>query len=370
MTSATPKTMHVIATLRGGGAERLLTNIVLQQNAPDRTCVVTLLPGGVFRATLENAGFTVIDLGMQRQIDALRGVFRLAALMRARAPEIVQGWMYHANLMAFFALRLSRLRDTRLVWGTFCTDIPKSDLPLSLRIVRSMNAFFSRYVDTVVYNGEEVRDFHRRIGFRERNAVVISNCIDPEIFRHDLQKRQALRRELGIGDDKVVIAVVARVDPMKDWPTVREAVRDLPDVITIAVGKGTDELPPQDGFIGLGWYDDVAGILSAADIFLLGSAFGEGTSLALGEAMLCGLPCVVTDVGDNAALVGDAGIVVEPRNTASMRAAIVQLAGSRAQREALGRMARQRAAVAAVRQETIELHAPALASDQRATRNP
>ena len=102
-------------------------------------------------------------------------------------------------------------------------------------------------------------------------------------------------------------------------------------------------MPPQPGFIGLGWRDDVVRILSAADIFLLGSAFGEGTSLALGEAMLCGLPCVVTDVGGNSALVGDGGIVVEPRNPAAIRQAIQQLASDRERREALGRIARARA---------------------------
>jgi len=120
-------------------------------------------------------------------------------------------------------------------------------------------------------------------------------------------------------------------------------VRDMPGVVTLAIGKGTNELPPQAGFIALGWRDDVVRILSAADIFLLSSAFGEGTSLALGEAMLCGLPCVVTDVGGNAALVGDGGIVVGRRNPAAIRQALLQLAGDRERRETLGSTARARA---------------------------
>jgi glycosyltransferase involved in cell wall biosynthesis len=354
MPTVDPQTLHVITALHGGGAERLLTNVVLQEQAPETTTVVSLMPGGVFRTTLENAGFTVTDLGMHSALGAFVGVFRLAALLRRSRPAVVQGWMYHANLLAFLALRLAGLRDTRLIWGTFCTDIPSGNLPLVMNVVRRANAFLSRFVDTVVYNAAEARDFHHGLGFREKHSVIISNSIDGDVFRHDERKRNAIRRDLGIADDTVVVAIVARVDPMKDWDTLREAVHCIPGVVTVAVGKGTDELTAQEGFLGLGWRDDVAGILSAADIFLLGSAFGEGLSLALGEAMLCGLPSVVTRVGGNGTLTGDAGIVVEPRDAAAMREAIVQLANDRGRREILGRRARQRALAATPRSSSAD----------------
>ena len=363
MPTGTPRTMHVITALHGGGAERLLTNVVLQDDAPASTLVVSLLPGGVFRAALEDAGFTVIDLNMRSPLHAVRGVFRLAALMREQRPEIVQGWMYHANLLSLLALRLARLRGVSLIWGVFCTGSPAADLSLRLRLVRRANAILSRFVDALVYNAEEARQFHQALGFHEKKSRIISNSIDADVFRHDARKRRALRRELGIADDTVVVAVVARVDPMKDWPTLRDAVRDLPGVVTVAVGKGTDELPHQQGFLGLGWRYDVPAILSAADIFLLGSAFGEGLSLALGEAMLCGLPCVVTRVGGNGTLAGDAGIVIEPRDAQAMRDAILQLANDRELRERLGNRARQRALERATRRADVE-ELPAAASGE------
>lgn len=364
MTDPTPETLYVTTTLHGGGAERLLTNILLRHGAPDRVSVVSLLPGGVFRPLLEDAGIHVTDLGMIQQRDAVRGLFRLAALIRHRRPAIVHGWMYHANLLAFAALMLSGRPRTRLFWGIFCTDFGSSRLHWTFRIVRRLNAMFSRRADGIVYNAAEARDFHHAIGFHERRSVVISNCIDPTVFRHDPRQRGALREELGADDDDVVVAIVARVDPMKDWSAVRDAVRELPGVITVAVGKGTDELPPQAGFIGLGWRDDIVRILSGADIFVLGSAFGEGTSLALNEAMLCGLPCVVTDVGGNAALVADGGIVVEPRNIAALREAIIDLTRDSALRESLGRAARARAAAVVPHDDTISrLHALSLARE-------
>ena len=338
-----PQTMYVTTGLRGGGAERLLTNMLLQQGDPDRITVVSLLPGGFFRHTLEDAGIRVIDLGMHRYRDVVRAAFLLARLFRAEQPSLVYGWMYHANLLAMLSLLLAGRPRTRLIWAIFCTDSLDRAFLWKRRVIRGVSAFFSRWVSGIIYNAEEARDYHRGLGFCEPQSVVISNCVDPEVFRHDPRERGALRAELGIKPDEVVVTIIARVNPMKDWETVRQAVRDLPDVVTVAVGKGTNELPPQRGFIGLGWRDDVVRILSAADIFLLGSAFGEGASLALGEAMLCGLPCVVTDVGGNSALVGDGGIVVEPRNPAAIRRAILQLATDRERREALGRMARARA---------------------------
>ncbi|HEV2718751.1 MAG TPA: glycosyltransferase, partial [Thermoanaerobaculia bacterium] len=255
--NGTLPTMYVTTTLHGGGAERLLTNVLLRRGAPEDIDVVSLLPGGVFRAPLENAGIRVTDLGMHRRRDALRGLFRLAALLRERRPAAVQGWMYHANLLAFFALRLAGMRRTPHSWGIFCTDMSGRGLQWRLRLVRRVGAWLSRFVGNVVYNAAEARDFHRRIGFREPRSVVISNHIDPDVFRHDPGHRGALRRELGVDDDAVVVAVVARVDPMKDWQTVRDAVAGLPGVVTVAIGKGTDALPPQTGFLGLGWRDDV-----------------------------------------------------------------------------------------------------------------
>jgi glycosyltransferase involved in cell wall biosynthesis len=338
-----PKTLYVTTGLHGGGAERLLTNMLLQQGDRDRITVVSLLPGGIFRRTIEDAGIRVIDLDMYRYRDVVRAAFSLARLIRAEQPSLVYGWMYHANLLAMLSLLLAGRPRTRLIWAIFCTDALDRAFLGKRRVIRGISAFLSRWVSGIIYNAEEARDYHRGIGFCEPHSVVISNCVDPEVFRHDPRERGALRAELGIKPDEVVVTVIARVNPMKDWETVRQAVRDLPAVVTVAIGKGTNELPPQPGFIGLGWRDDVVRILSAADIFLLGSAFGEGASLALGEAMLCGLPCVVTDVGGNSALVGDGGIVVEPRNPAAIRKAILQLAADREHREALGRMARARA---------------------------
>ncbi|PYS78895.1 MAG: hypothetical protein DMF66_04645, partial [Acidobacteria bacterium] len=295
-------TMHVTNNLHGGGAERLLTNLITQQSSAGRACVVCLHAEGVFRPTLEAAGVEVIGLGVKRWRDAPGGLLRFARLIRRRRPAVVQGWMYHANVFAFLALGLAGRRGTRLVWGIYNSDIYGNQS--TRRNLGGLGKLLSPYVYGVVYNAGQARDFHRSFGFREPRSLVIPNCLDTRKFRRDPALRTPVRRELSVPEDAVLVLTVARVDPMKDWAGVLEAVRDLPGVVTVGVGKGTDELPRQPNFVGLGWREDVQRLLSAADVFLIASAFGEGTSVALAEAMSCGLPSVVTDVGGNGTFVG------------------------------------------------------------------
>lgn len=356
----TPPTMYVTFSLHGGGAERLLTNITLQQRHSREITVVVLRPDGVFRPALEEAGIRVVDLGMHGYHDVFSGIVRLARWIRRIRPGVVHAWDYFANILAFFACKLTR-SEARLFWGLYGTGFgpQKTRLPFSATVL--LNILLSRHVDGVSYNAVEARDYHHALGFRERRSIIISNSIDAEAFRHDVRHRERIRRDLGIGSEEIVVAIVARVDPMKDWPSMLAAVRGLP-VITLAIGQGTETLPQQDGLHTLGWHDDVASVLSAADIFLLGSAYGEGTSLALGEAMLCGVACVVTGVGDNGTLVGDCGIVVPPRDVSAMREAIAELAGDAQRRESLSRCARARAALITLYDERMHrLHDLSLA---------
>src|SRR6476620_2264279 len=112
-----PHTIYVTPGLGGGGAERVLTTVLLvQPAAPERISVVSLVPGGVFRRALERAGIRVTDLGWRGKRDLLRGAFALAAIIRAERPTVVYGWMYSGNLLALLALLLAGRPRTRLFW--------------------------------------------------------------------------------------------------------------------------------------------------------------------------------------------------------------------------------------------------------------
>src|SRR5206468_9156694 len=133
-------------------------------------------------------------------------------------------------------------------------------------------------------------------------------------YQPDAAARGAVRREFGIPEGAIVLAHIARVDPMKDHATFLAAMTRLPEISALMVGAGTENLPAGRNVIRLGRRDDVARLLPAADFVVSSSRFGEGFSNALAEGMACGLPAIATDVGDASVIVGDTGFVVSPED--------------------------------------------------------
>lgn len=338
------RVMHVITGLGTGGAETMLTALAIaraRDGAPTR--VVSLLPGGSNRARLDAAGVETGDLGMSRGRAGPVAMLRLARLIRAQRPDVIQSWMYHADLASLLALALSgRWRRTRLVWGVRCSDMDWSRYSALSRLVVRLCAWLSPLPDVVTVNSEAGRDWHLRLGYRPRRFVVVENGLDAARFAPDPRARREVRAELGLAPDAVAVGAVARADPMKDYPTLLAALGRLEGVICFAVGSGTQSLPATPALRPLGERGDVARLLNGFDIFVSASAFGEGFSNAIAEAMATGLPVVATDAGDARRIVGDAGIVVPPRDPAALAAAIRDLAGDPMRRRALGLRGRAR----------------------------
>ena len=323
------RVMHVITGLDVGGAEGQLALLARVQHARGRTPIIVSLTGpGHLGLSLEKDGIPVFDLGMTRGHPRLGGMFRLIRLIRRFRPRIVQSWMYHADLLAALALRCSgRWHDTPLIWGVRCSDMELSRYPRSLRRVVRLSAFFSFLPDVVVFNADSGLAVHTKLGYRPHRTRVIDNAIDTEKYQPDQALRHAMRKELGIAPGVPLLAHVARLDPMKDHAMFFEAMARLNDVEALVIGRGTEKLPKQRGIHCLGQRDDVARLLTACDLVVSSSAFGEGFSNALAEGMAAGLPAVATDIGDTARIVEGTGLVVPPSDPAALAGAIRRLLG-------------------------------------------
>jgi glycosyltransferase involved in cell wall biosynthesis len=322
----------------------MLANLAIAQKASGRPpLVASLLSDGPMGARLAAAGVEVHPLGMTTVWRVMPGLWRLVRLIRTRRPDVVQSWMYHADLASLVALWLSGRRGrTRLFWGVRCSDMDWSRYHWLSRVVARLCALFSPFPDAVTVNSEAGRAWHLRLGYRPRRFVLVDNGLDPARFAPDGAERAAVRAELGIDAAAVVVGAVARVDPMKDYPTLLDAIARVEGATCIAVGRGTEALPPTPGLRGLGERDDVPRLLNAFDIFVSSSAFGEGFSNAVTEAMAAGLPVVATDVGDARRIVGDAGIIVPPRDPRALADAIRALIADPERRLELGRRGRAR----------------------------
>ena len=328
MTPRPRKIVYVIAGLRRGGAEAMLTRLVTAQpSVAAEIIVVSLIPAEAHVEHLRAEGVTVVELDFGHAGGAATGLFRLARLIAETKPDIVQGWMYHGDLAALVALAMSgRRRHTRLIWSIRCSALDLNRYGIALRAVVNACTLLSHRPDLVTANSAAGLASHLRSGYRPRRAEVILNGIDVDEFRPDAVARRAVRAELSIPDDATVFAHVARVDPMKDHGSFLAAMAELPELRAVLIGGGTENLPAAANIIRLGRRLDVARLTAAADFVVSSSSFGEGFSNVIAEGMACGLPAIATDVGDAALIVGDSGLIVPPASPAALAAAIRMLA--------------------------------------------
>jgi glycosyltransferase involved in cell wall biosynthesis len=322
------KIVYVTAGLRGGGAEAMLTRLATAQpGVADEITLVSLLPAEGHIDRLVAGGVTVVELQFDRVGGAAAGLVKLAKLIADSRPDIVQGWMYHGDLAALVALVMSgRRKQTRLVWSIRCSDMDLRHYGRGLRLVVKACTLLSGSPDLVTANSAAGLKSHLALGYRPRRAEVVANGVDIDEFRPDPAVRQAVRTELGIPENAMVLAHVARVDPMKDHGSFLAAMMELPDLFALLVGAGTENLPAAANVLRLGRRQDVARLFAAADFTVSSSGFGEGFSNALAEGMACGLPAIATDVGDAKLILGDTGLVVPPENPRALAAAIRTLA--------------------------------------------
>lgn len=336
--------LHVITGLGKGGAEETLVKLVTSRRKPERPiAVATLVGDGLNRERLEAAGVVVIDLGMKKGRANLVGLIRLAALIRLTRPQTVQCWMYHANLLGLIALWLSGRRwRTGLVWGIRCSNMDTRKYDRLLSFVIWAGKLFSHCPDVIVANSKSAVSFHRSLGYRAREFPRIDNGFDTDLYRPDPDIRTAIRRDLGIDEEAIVISIVARVDPMKNYELFLKVFDRLVGVQALAIGEGTDSLPDRPGLHRLGLREDVPSLLAASDMLVSTSGFGESFPNVVGEAMACGLPVVATDIGDTRRLVSEAGVIVQPGDEDSLVEALQGLAEDPDRRDRLGLSGRRR----------------------------
>lgn len=348
--------IHVIVGLGRGGAERALTRLLeAQQGSADyRHSVISLTNRGCYGEHLEKIGVDVHTLGMTGILGIPRALAALIKHLRAHRPDLVQTWMYHADLLGGMAAKVCG--SPPVLWGIRSFDL-KRGAKLSTRAVQKLCALFSSWLPTLILCvAEASRRSHTAVGYDESRIRVVPNGFEvpPPPPEADIAN---LRRAHGLPAESLVVGCVGRFHPAKDHQNfVRAAAivaTDFPNVRFLMVGPGLDWDNAQlcswidtaglrERFILLGERADIALWLSVMDIFCSPSRT-EAFPQVVGEAMVLGRPAVVTDVGDTALIVGDTAIVVERENPAALAAGLMELLMAEPQeRRSLGMRAQQR----------------------------
>lgn len=310
--------LHIISGLGVGGAERMLSQTVSGLSCRGhRQIVISLRGDGKFASQVRSCGAELLCVDLLDFKKLLSNNILIIKLILSHKPRIICGWMYHGNLYAtfLFYLLLMPFRGCRLIWGIRCSNM---DTERSGFIVR-WSKFFSRCPESVVYNSYAGLEFHRKIGFSEKDSRVIHNGIDTKTFSPDALSLPKCLIHDRHTTDQPTIFLVARVDPMKNHSWVPRLAKIFDKINFVLVGDGTQSFKEAScsslsNVIALGVRDDLPVLLARGDIILSTSVFGEGFPNAVAEGMCCGLVPIVSDVGDTRNLVGETGYVYDANN--------------------------------------------------------
>jgi glycosyltransferase involved in cell wall biosynthesis len=353
------KSMKLVVIITGtgvGGAETMLHKVLTRLSPEFKPQVISMIPVGRLGEKLHGLGIPVESVDMRSGIPNPGALIRLIRDLRRLKPDLVHTWMYHADLMGGVAARLARV--PALAWCIHHSNLALADNKIQTVAVVRVNAFLSHRVpDRILCCSEAARNIHVASGYAPEKMVVIPNGFDLEHFKPDPNARLSVRAELGVPFDTALVGLIGRWNPQKNHAGFLSATATLhlrrPEVHFLLAGQGVDAgnqtiqrtlaatgLAPVTHLLGL--RDDIPRLMAALDV-LASSSYGEAFPNVIGEAMACGVPCVVTDVGDSALIVGETGQVIKSGDMAGLAVAIdLLLTPPPDERRALGERARAR----------------------------
>lgn len=354
--------VHVITGLGTGGAEMMLYKLLeATEDASSRALVISLTADGPMGARIRSIGVPVRVLGMSAYLPNPLMLLQLSRWIKAARPNIVQTWMYHANFLGGLAAKLA-YRKVPVVWNVRASNLDPAVIGIGARWFARLSVMASDWLpERIITCSHAAAELHIAIGYPRARVTVIPNGFDLAQYRPDPQAREEMRSVLGVMPDEVLIGLVARFHPMKDHATFIRAARqlcnDVNKVRFVLCGGGMvwenaelvswiEQAGLRAQFCLLGKRSDIPRVNAGLDIASLASRAVEGFPNVLGEAMACGVPCVTTDVGDSAFIVGETGRVIPPRDDVALASAwreLIQMGPEG--RRSLGQRARERVAM-------------------------
>ena len=359
MTLATAKIrlVHIITGLKTGGAEMMLYKLLSQIDRDKFDCqVISLTDEGIIGPKIQALGIPVFSVGIRNGLPDPIGFFRLVVQLKKHQPDIVQTWLYHADFLGGLAAKLIGVK--KVIWNIRHSNLDAGVNKWHTRMTARFCALLSGWLaDGIICNSERAAQVHQALGYKKSLFHQIGNGFDLAKFCPDAAAKSALCKQFDVPEKTRLIGLIARFDPQKNHQNFIKAasyiIKKFTNIRFILVGAGIDhhngqlqkwieETGHSGHFLLLGERNDIAHINAALDI-ACSSSLGESFPNAIGEAMACSVPCIVTDVGDSAKLVGDTGLVVPTDNPDALANAIIELLiKPEAVRQNLGKLARQR----------------------------
>lgn len=325
-----------VSGLGMGGAEMNLLKLCksIDKNLFN-LCIVSLKDRCDLSPQFDQNNIDVLYLDMSwNPFKFIYGLFKVVSFLKNKNNLIYQGWMYHGNVMAHLVALIKK--PERLYLGIRQTLYNIKNEKFLTQIFIKADALLSSRAEKTIYVAHSAVEQHLNVGYSSDNVMIIPNGFDTSYLQFSENHKNKIRSELKLANDAFVIGHVARYHKMKDHLTFFKAVIPLVEknknIHVVLVGKNVtpdkewssllDHSQSKNQIHFLGIRNDVHELNSAFDIAVSSSSYGEGFSNSIAESMCCGLPCVVTDIGDSGWIVQETGRIVPARSAEEMQKAL------------------------------------------------
>jgi glycosyltransferase involved in cell wall biosynthesis len=340
--------IHVIPSLTYGGAEKILLSIIKKSENKKQHLVITLSKNNPMHQDFINADIHVQIFDLSSFIYLIINLFKLFYTLSKisntyKKKLIMMCWLYHGCAIGSIFYFINN--EINQIWCIHNANLHYKYIGIKVFLASKISSYFSKTVPRkIVYCSSSASVYHNKLGFNSDIGIIIYNGIDALKYDINDAKRNEFRNQEGIINNELVLACIARFDPQKDHFNLFASLELFKrlycanfKVVLCGVGINTNnkalmsliyKFNLEDNVIIKGVVNDLSYVYSGIDLLIL-SSLSEALPNVLIEAMLSGVLCVSTNVGDTANIIANDGWLVEAKNPYELSNAILDANNTR-----------------------------------------
>ena len=328
------KVLHIITGLGDGGAESMLFKLVTHSPNTENI-IISLMDEGKYGQKLKEFNTKIKTLNMQRGSISFFTLLKLYKIIRKEKPDIIQTWMNHANVIGGLIGKLAGINN--IFWNIRSEDINLNKIKFRNKVIFFLGTIFSYLIPKkIITCSKAAIKFHIRYGYKNIFYYIPNGFDTKKFFKiYDdlliLQQRKKWEKNL----DYFICGIVARYHPQKNHYLILNSINNLKNnqcfekLFFVFAGEDVDynnnellkkinDLDLNNKVLLTGKIDDTNTLFNSIDILILASGYGEGFPNVIGESMLCGTPCIVTDTGDSKDIISNFGWLAKKNDVSDL----------------------------------------------------